>query len=92
MEKYLDKIVWEELSRNPKAIHLLEQYPENISWSNLSANRNAAHLLFKLDHVRMRIENEGFKEELMAFVFDPGRLMRLSKHFGVDFRIYLSLY
>jgi hypothetical protein len=92
LKKHQDKIIWEELSRNPAAIALLEQHPENIHWSSLSANPNAAHLLFKLDHVRMREQNESFKEELMAYVFEPCRLMRLSRQFGIDFRIYLQIY
>ena len=92
LKKYPEKIIWEELSRNPAAIALLEQYPENIHWTSLSANPNAAHLLFKLDHERMKIQNEAFKEELIAYVFEPGRLMRLSRQFGIDFRIYLQMY
>lgn len=71
---------------------MLEQYPEKIDWVQLSSNPNATHLLFRLDHVRMRQDNEAFKEELMAYVFDPCRLIRLSTHFGNDFRNYLRLY
>jgi hypothetical protein len=42
--------------------------------------------------LRMREDNDAFKEELTAYVFEPGRLMRLSKHFGLDFRNYLQVY
>jgi hypothetical protein len=40
----------------------------------------------------MREKNEAFKEELTAYVFEPGRLMRLSKQFDIEFRNYLQVY
>jgi hypothetical protein len=92
LEKYPEHIDWVRLSLNAGAIHLLEQYPEKIDWGFLSANRNGSHLLFRLDHVRMRENNEAFKEELLDYVFEPCRLMRLSRHFGIDFRNYLQVY
>ncbi len=85
-----DKISWEGLSRNPGAIHLLEQYPEKISWIDLSANPNAMHLLFHVDYTHMKEKNEEFKEELMTYVFQPERMIRLSK--GMELRTYLSMY
>jgi hypothetical protein len=92
LEKYPEHIDWVRLSLNAGAIHLLEQYPEKINWDFLSANRNGSHLLFRLDHVQMREKNNAFKDELMAYVFDPDRLMRLSEKYSVDFRTYISLY
>ena len=92
LEKYPEHIYWDRLSRNSDAIHLLEQSPEKIDWEFLSFNKNAMHLLFKLDHKRMREDNEAFREELMSYVFDPDRLMRFSNKYSVDFRNYLSMY
>jgi hypothetical protein len=92
LEKYPEHIRWDRLSRNPGAIHLLEQHPDKIDWDFLSFNKNAMHLLFRLDYPQMRQDNEAFKDELMAYVFDPDRLMRLSDKYSVDFRTYLSLY
>ena len=40
LNKFLEK-----LSRNPKAIHLLEQNPDKINWKGLSLNPKAIHLL-----------------------------------------------
>ena len=90
LEKYPEKIHWQWLSENPNAIHLLEQHPERIDWTYLSENRNALHLLFPLDLVQMKQQNEPFREELIAYVFDPDRMIRLSK--GLDLRTYLSMY
>ena len=39
------KLVWNELSGNPNAIHLLEQNLDKIFWNQLSENPNAIHLL-----------------------------------------------
>lgn len=91
LEKYPEHIHWARLSRNAGAIHLLEQHPEKIDWDFLSFNTNAMHLFFRLDYSRMSQDNEAFKEELMAYVFDPDRLMRLSKSVSIDLRTYLSL-
>ena len=90
LEKYPEHIDWASLSQNPAAIHLLE--PEKIVWSELSMNPKAMHLLFHLDMERMKINNAPFTEELMAYVFQPERLMRLSSHYEVDFRDYLRVY
>jgi len=92
LEKNLDKIAWQRFCINPGGIHLLEQYPEKIDWEFLSLNPNAMHLLFRLDHERMREDNESFREELLAYVFEPSRLMRLSDQYEVDFRHYLQMY
>lgn len=92
LEKNLDKIAWQRFCINPGGIHLLEQYPEKIDWNFLSLNKNAMHLLFRLDHERMREDNQAFREELMAYVFEPERLMHFSEHYEVDFRTYLSMY
>lgn len=91
LQKYPEYIYWDRLSRNPAAIPLLEQNPEKINWSHLSANPNATHLLFRLDHERMRQQNEGFHTELAAYVFDPDRVFRMSSQYGLDMRSYLQL-
>lgn len=91
LEKYPEHIHWARLSRNPGAIHLLEQHPEKIDWNFLSLNTKAMCLLFRLDVSQMRERNESFRSELMSNVFDPERLIRLSKSFDVDLRTYLSM-
>ena len=90
LEKYPEHIDWKSLSQNPAAVHLLE--PDKIAWSELSSNPKAMHLLFHLDTERMKQENATFTEELMAYVFEPARLMRLSGQYEVDFRDYLQMY
>ena len=47
LEKNQDKIDWEELSRNPNAIHLLEKNLDKIDWSYLSTNPKHMHILEK---------------------------------------------
>ena len=37
--------IWDCLSSNPNAIHLLEQNQDKINWSQLSGNSEAIHLL-----------------------------------------------
>jgi hypothetical protein len=43
----LEKLDWSELSRNPKAIKVLEKNQDKINWSKLSKNSNAIELLEK---------------------------------------------
>ena len=40
-----DKLNYDNLSSNHKAVQLLEQNPDKINWNNLSQNPNAIHLL-----------------------------------------------
>jgi hypothetical protein len=49
-------------------------------------------LLFPLDLERMKEANEAFRVELISYVFEPERLLRLSQQFQVDFRVYLQMY
>jgi hypothetical protein len=92
LEKYPEHIRWDRLSLNPGAIPLLEAHPDKIDWNQLSVNPAALHLLFRMDHETMRQSNELFKEELIAYVFEPERLMRFSAQYNVDFRTYLQMY
>lgn len=90
LEKYPEHIHWVSLSQNPAAVHLLE--PDKTDWSELSSNPKAMHLLFHLDTERMKQENATFTEELMAYVFQPERLMRLSCQYDMDLRSYVNMY
>ena len=47
LEKYPEKINWNELSSNPSAIHILEKNLDKINWMVLSKNPNAIYLLEK---------------------------------------------
>jgi hypothetical protein len=52
LEKNLDKVNWNKLSKNPNAIKLLEANLDKINWNTLSMNPNAIHILEKnLDKV-----------------------------------------
>jgi hypothetical protein len=45
-------VVWEQLSKNLSAIHILEKNLDKADWAQLSANPNAIHILEqKLDKV-----------------------------------------
>ena len=48
----IEKLKWQELSRNPNAIHLLEKNLDKLHnyWSGLSLNPNAIHILEKNIH------------------------------------------
>ena len=45
LEKYPDKINWNELSSNPSAINILEKNLDKINWMVISKNHKALHLL-----------------------------------------------
>ena len=45
IEKYIKKLDWSMLSKNPNAIHLLEANQDKIDWYMLSTNPNAIPLL-----------------------------------------------
>ncbi len=86
------KVDWTYLSRNLNAIHLLEKYPEKIYWNQLSCNPNAIHLLAPLNHEKMKENMKEFYEELVAYVFNPQRLVRFATHLGITFDELNELY
>ena len=85
LEQNLDKVNWHNLSKNPNAIHLLEQNINKVDWDYLSLNPSAIHLLAPLDHQKMKENISLFKEELIEYVFNPQRLVRLAIYLGITF-------
>jgi hypothetical protein len=45
----------------------------------MSMNPNATHLFATLEYEQMKETNELFRLELLQYVFEPDRLMRISK-------------
>ena len=45
LEKFPEKIVWNKLSENPAARHILEANLDKISWFNACKNPSLIHLL-----------------------------------------------
>jgi hypothetical protein len=53
IEDYIDDlsdVVWERLSANPAAIHILEKHLDKVDWNILCSNPAAIHLLLKLPY------------------------------------------
>jgi hypothetical protein len=93
LEKNIDKIDWCRILSNPNAIHLIEQHMDKvIYYYGYMFNPNAIHLLAPLDHEKMKKNMSLFKEELVEYVFNPQRLMRLSIHIGISFDDLNELY
>jgi len=75
LEQNPDKIVWNELSKNPAAIHLIEQNLDKVNWMCLSMNP----AIFTYDYEKMseHIELSGIKDELISVYYNPKNI----KHF-----------
>jgi hypothetical protein len=69
-------------------VTILEQYPERIFWDGIASNPKAVHLFYPLDYEKTKEANQSFREELVARVFDPERLIRQAN--GMPLREYLS--
>ena len=91
LEQNLDKVDWKCLSRNPNAIHLLEQNLDKVCWEMLSINPNAIHLLAKLDYNQMRLDNQCFVQDLVAFVCHPNWIQKCASRMGLEFDEYQDL-
>jgi hypothetical protein len=89
LEQYPENINWYLLSSNENAVHLFEQHPERIQWKELCQNQNAMHL-FPLDYAAMSVQIEPLREELLAYLYDPERLIRMSQMVGLDMRSYVN--
>ena len=57
-------IDWEQLSRNPEAIQLLEANQDVIDWDQLVQNDS----IFIYDYPRTKANCAIFKDELMVFI------------------------
>ena len=69
LEQNLDKFVWNNLSINPAAIHILEQNQDKIDWNKLS--ENPAIFTYDYDKIRVHLETTGIKDELIAHYYRP---------------------
>ena len=66
----LDKLHWECLALNPKAIHILEKNIYKLDWKYLSRNPNI--FIYDYDAIKNHMYKEGgFVEKLMANRFHP---------------------
>ncbi len=95
LEQHPHKINWSVLSMNPNAIHLLEKNLDKLdkyAWYGLSKNPNAIHLLAKFDYERMKENMKDFHKELVEYVFNPQRLVRLANYLGNTFDELNELY
>ena len=92
LEKNLDKVSWSSLSEIPNAVHILEKNLDRVNWYFLSTNPNAVHLLFPLNTVAMRAKCKPFAEELVAYVFHPERMLRISNKLNMDLDDLLDMY
>jgi hypothetical protein len=90
LEKYPDRINWDNLSTNPNAIRILEQNSDKINWWHLSKNPNAIHLFAQLDREKMREQCKEFARELFSYVLHPARLMRLANEMDMDLEQYME--
>jgi hypothetical protein len=91
LEQNPNKINWQRLLENPNAIHLIEKNPDKIYWHILSSNPKAIHLLAPLNHNKMKEQCKPFYEELVSYVFNPVRVMRIADAFELDLDEYLEL-
>ncbi len=85
MDFYKSKYFFLMLCENPNAIHIIEKNIDRINYIGLSRNHNAMHLLTKFDYNKMKELNSLFNEELVAYVFNPKRLLRFCEKYNLDF-------
>jgi hypothetical protein len=68
-----DKIDWRHIYYNEKASVIMEHFPDNIVWKRLVGCHGTAHMMFPLNiqTARGRIH----KDELMAYIYNPDRIL-----------------
>ena len=94
IEQRLDRLTdvdWMILSSNPEAIPILEKNLDKVRWFSVCRNPNAIPLIVKLDYELMRINNQPFFQELVAFVCHPNWLQKCATRLGLDFEDYQEL-
>jgi hypothetical protein len=86
----LDKVDWDRLSMNPRAISILEKHPDRFEVRWTLINPNALHLACDLDYERMKEHRQSLKEELQAYYFHPDRIFQKAKQLDIDVRTCLQ--
>jgi hypothetical protein len=85
LEKNIDKIDWDYLCLNPNAVYILEQNLDKIHWEYLSYNSNSIYLFAPLNYEKMKKNIQEFKKELIEYIFNPKRLMRICRLYNLSF-------
>ena len=91
-KNHLDVIDWYSLAQNPNAINILIKNLNLIEWRYLCCNYNIHQIICKLNYQKMREKNMNFFQELCEYVYNPIRLIRLSKIYNIDFIDLLNIY
>ena len=71
----IDKLNWNELSKNPNAIELLKENQDKINWKLLSKNPS----IFTYDYEKIKNNFQNLKDEIIAKALHPDRLFKLMK-------------
>ena len=90
LQNNLDKINWPNLSINENAIGILRDNLDNVNWDMVSQNKNISSFL--LDYNLMKTNMHSFLKELVAYVFNPTRLLKLCELYNIEFEILVDLY
>jgi hypothetical protein len=82
LAEHPDRIEWNQLSvnENPRVMELFLKYPQKINYSVILKNS----AIFVMDYDAMKCRISPFKEELIAAVFHPRRMLRLMDMIGDD--------
>lgn len=74
IEQHLDKVNWKALTWNKNAGHIIKNNLDKIEdhWYYLSKNP----CIFTYDYENMKMNNMGFAEELMAYIYHPKRVFK----------------
>ena len=87
----MDKVDWTSLCLNPNSIHILENNLDKVCWSYLLTNPNAIHLLFGYDYESIKYKNQDISKQIIEYVFNPYRLIRVSSKYNLELDEYLDI-
>ncbi len=86
-KKYPSRVIKCRLLENPKYIYHYKysyEYRNSSDPWDMSENPNSIYLLIKFEYEIMKENNKDFAEELVAYVFNPNRLIRFGKKYGFE--------
>jgi hypothetical protein len=75
-ERFPNKIYWETLCTNPKAIHMLLENKKHIDWEMISYNPE----IFEIDYLKMK---SPIGEDLAKYCFHPSKFHKFNE-WGYD--------
>jgi hypothetical protein len=86
-----DDLLYLSMNRSEDAIELIKEKIKHVCPYHIGTNPNVLKIVGKLDYDAMKTKCQPFAQELVTYVLNPTRLLRLCDTYGLDLEEYMEL-